>query len=216
MTTDANNNIVTRNWSQIGDVRIEGVYTGFFQDMSAGLTFGLKLPTGSHGYDLQGVVDRDSELGTGSTDLLFGGFYHGKIGKNSGFGWFAQAILDVPVLVQEDYRPGVELDSALGVAYNGMALGSVSIIPVAQVIASERGHDSGSWAAGGLNAQNPPPQAPNQTNSGYQRILLSPGVEVHLHPFRFYADLEIPVYQHFTGDQLAASWLVKCSMSVMF
>ena len=41
-------NIVTRNWSQLGDIRIEGIYTGFFADLSAGVTFGLKLPTGSY------------------------------------------------------------------------------------------------------------------------------------------------------------------------
>src|ERR1039457_1851701 len=60
-------NIVSRNWSQLGDIRIEGIYTGFFADQSAGVTFGVKLPTGSHTFDPD-IVDRDTQIGTGSTD----------------------------------------------------------------------------------------------------------------------------------------------------
>ena len=59
-----------------------------------------------------------------------------------------------------------------------------------------------------------PPPIP--TNSGYQRILLSPGIEFHMHPVRIYADVELPVYQNFTGNQLAASVLYKLNVSWMF
>ena len=47
-TRDDAGNIVSRNWSQLGDIRIEGIYTGFMADLSAGVTFGVKLPTGSY------------------------------------------------------------------------------------------------------------------------------------------------------------------------
>jgi len=33
--------IVTKNWNQLGDIRVQGIYTGFFADQSAGVTFGL-------------------------------------------------------------------------------------------------------------------------------------------------------------------------------
>ena len=52
--------------------------------------------------------------------------------------------------------------------------------------------------------------------SGYQRVMLSPGVEFPIHPVKIYADVEIPVYQHFTGNQLAAPVLFKVSVSYMF
>jgi hypothetical protein len=39
--------IVSLNFRGTGDIRIEGIYTGFSPDLSKGLTFGLKLPTGS-------------------------------------------------------------------------------------------------------------------------------------------------------------------------
>ena len=75
--------------------------------------------------------------------------------------------------------------------------------PLGQVIASARREDSGSAAA-------------NPVASGYQRVLLSPGVEFHLHPFMFYADVELPVYQNTNGDQLIGSFLVKGSISYRF
>jgi len=44
----------------------------------------------------------------------------------------------------------------------------------------------------------------------------SPGFECHIHPVIFYADAEFPVYQNFTGYQLAAPVLFKASLSFMF
>ena len=194
-------NIVTRNWSQLGDIRLEGIYTGFFADLSAGLTFGLKLPTGDYSFDPD-IVDRDTQIGTGSTDALLGGFYRGNLNRNQTWDYFAQAELDLPVLTQAGYRPGVELDAAAGVDYKGLTLGRVKIAPLAQVIFSERTGDTG-------------PNA-DPENSGYQRILLSPGVEFHIHPVKIYADAEFPVYQNFTGNQLAAPVMFKLSVSWMF
>ena len=42
--------------------------------------------------------------------------------------------LDVPVLIQAQYRPGIELDTAAGIDYKGFSLGGVRISPVAQII----------------------------------------------------------------------------------
>ena len=199
--TDENNNITSHNWSQLGDIRIEGIYTGFFADLSAGVTLGLKLPTGSYTEDPD-LVDRDTQIGTGSTDVLLGGFFRHNLSADQKWDGFAQLELDVPALTQAGYRPGVELDTAAGIDYKGFTLGRALIAPVAQVIFSERTHDSGSNAS------------PDDT--GYQRLMLSPGIEVHIHPVIIYADAEFPVFQHFTGDQLAAPVLFKLSVSFMF
>ena len=93
--------IESRNWSQFGDLRLEGIYTGFFADQSVGVTFGVKLPTGSYSRNAD-IVDRDTQIGTGSTDLLLGGFYRGNITQDEKWDWFAQGVLDVPVLTQAD------------------------------------------------------------------------------------------------------------------
>jgi hypothetical protein len=189
------------SWGSLGDIRVEGIYTGFMADLSAGVTFGVKLPTGNDNYN-PAIVDRDTQIGTGSTDILLGGFYRDNLTKNDWWDWFAQFQLDVPVLIQDEYRPGVELDAAAGIDYKKFSLGRVRISPVAQVIFSERTSDSGAAA--------------NSDNSGYQRILLSPGVEFHIHPVKLYADVELPVYQHVTGNQVVAPVLFKVSLSFMF
>lgn len=199
--TDENGNIASHHWSQLGDIRIEGIYTGFFADLSAGVTIGLKLPTGSYTEDPD-LVDRDTQIGTGSTDILLGGFYRGNLNRNQTWDWFAQGLLDVPALTQAGYRPGVELDAAAGVDYKGFSLGPARIAPLAQIIFSQRWHDSGSNAS--------------PDNTGYQRLMLSPGIEVHIQPVKIYADAELPVFQHFTGNQLAAPLMFKVSVSYSF
>ncbi|MDE3098692.1 MAG: hypothetical protein KGJ88_04405 [Verrucomicrobiota bacterium] len=199
--TDGSGNIATHDWGGLGDIRIEGIYTGFFPDMSAGVTFGLKLPTGSYTEDPD-LVDRDTQIGTGSTEVLLGGFYRGSLDSGRTWGWYAEGLLDVPTLTQAGYRPGTEFDTAAGIDYTGFSLGKAQISPGAQVLFSERTHDSGS------NAH------PDET--GYQRLMLSPAVEVRIHPLIVHADAEFPVLQHFTGDQLAAPVLFKVSVSYMF
>jgi hypothetical protein len=197
---DGSGQPVSRNWSGLGDMRLEGLYTGFSPDLSSGLTFGLKLPTGSYNR-FADVIDRDTQLGSGSTDLLLGGFHRARFG-DSHWSWFAQAELDVPMLKQGDYRPGLEADAAAGIYYDHLSVGRVKISPLAQIIGSWRGRDNGAAA--------------DAADSGYQRVLLSPGVEFHLHPFKFYADAEIPVYQNMTGNQLVAPVLLKVSLTYMF
>ena len=200
--TDAGK-IVTRDWSQFGDVRLEGLYTGFSPDLSAGVNLGVQLPTGNYKFD-PNIVDRDSQLGTGSTNLLIGGFYRHHISLPAKLFWFAQTELDLPVLTQESYRPGLELDSAVGMYYTGWNVGGgVKVVPVGQVLIGERTTDSG--------AQSAHPAA-----SGYQRILLSPGIEVDVHKLKFYADAEVPVYQNFVGNQIAGAVLIKATIGYAF
>ena len=133
---------------------------------------------------------------------MLGGFYRGNLDSNQKWDWFAQGLLDVPTLIQDQYRPGVELDTAAGIDYKGFSLGRVRISPVAQAIFSYRSSDSG--------------DAASPDNSGYERLMLSPGIEFHIHPVKIYADVEIPVFQNFTGNQVAAPVLFKVSMSYMF
>lgn len=198
------NPITSIHWSAWGDARLEGIYTGFSPDLSSGITFGLKLPTGDFTYNnAWGDVDRDSELGTGSTDVLLGGFHRGSLSQNLPWKWFAQGILDLPVLIQDQYRPGPEFDGVVGVDYEGWSIGQARISPIAQLIGSLRGVDSGAEAA-------------QPVASGYERLLASPGIEVDLHPLKFYADVELPFFQDFHGNQLAATSLYKMSVSFMF
>ena len=168
-----------------------------------GVSLGVKLPTGSYDHtDPAGDIDRDSQIGTGSTDLLLGAFHRGDFAGSLNWNWFAQAQLDLPVLKQGGYRPGLEADAALGVYYEGWALDELKIAPVGQIIGVVRGRDNGAAA--------------DPDNTGYQRVLLAPGIEFRLHPVKLYADVEIPVYQNMKGNQLVAPALFKVSLSYMF
>jgi hypothetical protein len=199
------------DWGSLGDIRLKGVYTGFSEDMSSGIDFGLRIPTGNFTHqNAYNDVDRDSQIGSGSTDILLGGFHRGNLIESWRLDWFAQAEADLPVLTQGEYRPGFEFDGAAGINYRGWALGRANISPIAQVLVSERTRDIGNDAAGGSNDGN------NGINSGYTRVLLSPGIEVHLHPFKIYADAEVPVFAHVNGNQLVAPVLFKVSLSYMF
>lgn len=196
------------NWSSLGDIRLEGFYTGFSEDMSSGVTFGLKLPTGNYTFDPD-IVDRDTQLGTGSTDLLMGGFYRTHLTRNMQWSFFSQVQADLPVLTRDQYVPGFEIDGSAGIYYSGWIFGRLSLTPIGQIIASERTRDCGNEASGGELNPGPP-------GSGYQRILLSPGLEFDIHPFSIYADVELPVYEHVRGDQLVAPALFKLIVSYHF
>jgi hypothetical protein len=198
------NDIVALNFRGLGDIRIEGIYTGFSPDLSSGLLFGLKLPTGSYTTnDAYQDIDRDSEIGSGSTDFLLGGYQRFNIDTDYGWSGFTQALLDVPVLSQVQYRPGTEFDAAIGAYYNGLRLGRLLISPIGQLKLSVRSRDTGANSA-------------DPVASGFVRVLAAPGLELDLHPVRVYTDVELPLYYHFTGDQLVARTLFRLNVSYMF
>ena len=195
-------NIEDIRWSELGDLRVKGIYDGFLDDHSLGVTFGFKLPTGSYTYeDTYGDVDRDTELGTGSTDVLLGVFFHQELW--SGWTVFAQAQLDAPVLSRDGYYPGVEFDAAMGVFWTWTIVENVRLSPLAQIIESARTSDGGKAAA-------------SPVSSGFERLLVSPGVELDLGPVMVYFDVEVPVYIHTTGDQVIAPVLFKGMISYRF
>jgi hypothetical protein len=172
--------VTTFRHNALGDTRLIARYTGFSSDLSTGLTLGLKLPTGDWTYP---NFDRDSSIGTGTTDLLLGAYHVGSLGTDPHLKWFAEALLDRPCNTREGYRPGNEIDAALGALYDGIQLGQVgTLATLLQLIGSDRLHDSGVQA--------------DPYNSGYHRLLLSPGVEASVGQWKIYGDAEFRVYHY--------------------
>ncbi len=198
-TTDHNTgNIVGSDHSAFGDVKLQGIYSGFEPDMSTGVTFGLKLPTGDYSH-----FDRDTAIGSGSTNLLLGGYHQGRITKDNRLSWFINGQLDSAFLTKSDYRPGDEADVALGTYYDAGPVGGMGrLSPLLQLLGSYRLRDSG------LNA--------DRDDSGYERLLISPGMEYDVRSFKFYADVEVPVYQRVNGNQLVAPLLYKFILGYSF
>lgn len=196
--------------SNFGDVRLWGMYTGALEDMSLGLLMGVKLNSGDHVYK---NFDRDTSIGTGSTDLLFGGYKLGNFPTHIGsmpltfrdkpFQWFAQAQYDYPIHTQGNYVPGKEFDAALGSYYNFGRVGRLKeLAPFLTLYGSFRSHDLG--------------EAANTPNSGYERLLLAPGGEIRIGILRIYTDVEFPVFQHYNGNQLTAPFALKTIFSYDF
>lgn len=199
-TTEDDGAIDDFNHGALGDIRLRGVYTGFSPDMSTGLTFGLRLPTGDWTYP---NFDRDTEIGTGSTDVLLGAFHRDNLTQDGVWTWFVQGSLDQPVLIQGGYRPGSEVDAAAGIYYEGWSLGSIArIAPLVQLIDGYRVRDRG--------------PAADPVNTGYERLYMSPGVEIDLNDVRLYGDIELPVYTQVNGNQLVAPVLFKMIVSYSF
>ena len=221
----------TFNSKSVGDIEVMGMYAGFFQDMSTGITFGLKLPTGT--YTAYGF-DRDTQIGSGSTDLLLGGFHRGMLTGDNAWQYFSQVRWQVPFLYSAAYdtdlgtyalyKPGYQVDGAVGALYNNWynVLGFDKITPLAQIIASHRVHDNG--------------PASDPLNTGFDRLMISPGVEftkvldeANNRVLKVYTDVEIPFYYRTnaadnggppsaggTFGQLIAPVLVKAVASYNF
>lgn len=170
--------------------------------MSTGIAYGLKLPTGNNRTNTA-IVDTDTQIGTGSTDVLLGGFYRRNLTNNSMWTGFTQAQLDMPVLIQNQYRLGWETDLAGVVVYNGWATGDVMVSPIAKAIVSVHGRDSGANAA-------------SPVASGCERLILSVGLEADVGSFSFYTDFGVPVLQNVNGNQLTAPYMVTAVVSFRF
>jgi len=192
-------------WSSVGDLRLWGMYTGLSEDMSTGLMWGAKLPTGWHGFS---HVDRDTQIGSGSTDLLLGAYHVGStpalapLGGRP-LGWYVQTHFDIPVFTQGDYRPGFEFDGALGTFYDFGTLGFLDeLAPFLTLKGTARTSDGGGAA--------------DPDNTGYGRMLIGPGIETRVGSVRLYADVTFPIYQHVNGDQIVSPVLVSAILSYSF
>lgn len=204
--------------SDFADLQITGVYTGFSRDLSTGLIFGLKLPTGN--FAAKGF-DRDTQLGSGSTDLILGVFHRGMITGDNAWQYFGQIKWAEPIATQSafdedagrslDYRPGSYIDGSFGIAYNNWYhVGPFDkIAPMLQIVGLHHQPDSGGAAM------------PDDT--GYDRLLIAPGVEFtkvlddpENKTLKVYGDVEIPVYQRANGNQLVSPALFRIVTAFTF
>jgi hypothetical protein len=201
------------NWHQnnsIGDIRIQGMYTGLSEDMSTGLLAGVKVPSGDWTYP---NFDRDTEIGSGSTDLLLGAYHIGSLPAKLGivpltfrerpFNYFVQVNYNLPLFGQDHYTPGREVDGAVGAYYDFGKVGFLTeLAPMFTFLASDRTRDTG------VNA--------DSADSGYTRFIAAPGGEIKIGIIRVYADIEVPIFQNMRGYQLTAAWATKLILSYSF
>ena len=199
-----NDDVHSFDTNSIGDIRIFGMWTGLQEDMSTGFLGGFKVPSGYWHYP---PYDRDTQIGTGSTDLLIGGYKMGNIPlisvEDRPFGYFAQGLYDIPFAYQDHYKPGREVDIGLGAYYNFGVVGPLTeLAPLLSFLGSDRARDRGTNA--------------NPAGTGYDRVQIAPGIETTLKNVRIYADVELPIFRNMNGYQLTAPFATKLIVSYNF
>lgn len=209
--------VYTGKDSAPGDLQITTTYKGLSDDLSTGITFGVKFPTGDStgptGPLGSAEFDRDSLPGTGSTDLIIGGYHGGPLNDEGSLSYFVQLRYQFAVLTRDAYRPGNDFNGAVGATYDFGETGPFAkVAPVLQFIGSYRMRDTGA------NADN--------LNSGYHRLLIAPGLEMRLNQIRIYGDIEKTLYQYSnsasslasegTSGQLVAGTLYKLQVAYDF
>jgi hypothetical protein len=178
-------------------------YQGFTETRSFGVQLGLKLPTGhiddtfNGGPQAGGPLDRGLQLGTGTTDVLLGVYAFGDLAEN--WGYFTQAMVQLPLAEKDGFRPGNGLNVNAGVRYTA----SLTVTPQIQVnLRAEKSET-------GVNA--------DPENSGATLAYLSPGAtfrlnsKLHLSVF-----VQVPIYQRVTGYQLEPRFLSSVGMHYVF
>ena len=152
--------------------------------MSTAIQFGLKLPSGPFA---ESLLDRDTQIGTGTTDLLLGGY---RMGQENLWGWYAQLLWQHALGTRDGYRPGDSFDLNAGIHYDGL-LADFRVVPMIQFAGSFRGIDSGAHA--------------DPDNTGYDRLYIAPGIQiVATNRLSIYGDVRIPLLTHVRGIQLVA------------
>lgn len=192
-------------FNELGDIRVLGKYRLKSEHQAgSGFMLGLKLPTGAINKTMTPpdpadpsipyALERSSQPGSGSIDMLLGAYYHSEI-AGSPWGWFASAQLQNAVQTRDDYRPGNTVNLDIGAHYPF----SPTVTALIQLNTQFKSRDSG------LNA-NPA--------SGGHSINLSPGVSYVIAPkTSLYGFIQTALYQYANDDpavagsgQLTAPW----------
>ena len=186
--------------SNLGDVKVIGRYLGFTPQHNFGVTFGLKLPTGSHSQTgtftdpttLGEVSDIDPGLqpGTGSTDIIAGVTYFDSLSRD--WDYFTQAIYQAAVAHRSGYKPGNGLNVNFGLRF----MRYMSAIPQLQLnirnVQTDSGELADTYATGGTLAY------------------LSPGLIVKVNDnASIHGVVQLPVYQDVTGIQLVPHYIAS-------
>ncbi|MEJ8835390.1 transporter [Ramlibacter sp. AN1133] len=194
---------VEERWDfrEIGDLRLTGRYQQPLGSgtSTAGVIFGVKLPTGRTGVanDDGDVAERSLQPGTGTTDVILGAFFHHQLSATGS--WFAQAQLQHPLNRHDEFAPGAQLTLDLGYARRF----GEKFAGLLQLNAVVKRRDRGAQA--------------EPEDSGSRSLFLSPGVSYELNErMRVYAFYQHPLHQSVNGVQLTARRAVAVGLATRF
>jgi hypothetical protein len=204
----------TSSDSGIGDVRLIGRYSGFSSDRTSGLIAGIKLPTGNTSATFSGgaaagqPLDPSLQIGTGSTDVILGGYTSGLIGR---YGWFIQGTVQRAVSAPETiagvtFRPGQAILLNSGIRYAGFG---AKVVPMLQLDIVHRQPDEGTSVPNDVLTGVPV--------SGGTLVYLAPGAVVRLGGgASVYGFIQLPVYQNVNSLQLTPRYIFTLGVRQAF
>lgn len=190
------------NFTRIGDLRVVGRYQfmGDGTSPSAGINFGLKLPTGSRKVENGDGerAERSLQPGTGTTDAIVGAWYRLPLDEGDS-ALFAQALAQVAMGESDGFCPGNQYSLDVG-WQRQLAPRWAAFV---QANFQWRGRDRGSEA--------------EPEDSGSRKLFLGPGLGYAIaRDFQVYAFVQLPVHQHVNGVQLTADWAALLGLSKSF
>ena len=206
-----------------GDMKFIGTYQGLLPTHNLGIQVGVKIPTGAYGGpNAAGTgtvgnnpvtfgpggnsgsqyLDTSLQAGTGSTDIILGGFYFQPVSQN--FDGFVTAQYQFSVAQElnqpgEDYRPGNSENLSFGVRYEA----NPKFVPQLQINITNRANDTGTLA-----------DVPDTAGSV---AYLSPGITAVIFTNTVvYSFVQIPFYENLSGYQLFPRYTVSVGISQPF
>jgi len=197
--------IETWNYTEVGDVRVVGRRQWHSENLDKqtldtyGINFGLKLPTGATDVrnSAASLAERTLQPGTGTTDLILGGYYSRALGF--GKSWFVDALVQTPFSSHDNFKPGTRVSFDLGYRHEVTEKLGVML----QLNLLHKSRDSGSDA--------------EPEDSGGRFVFVSPGVSyVVAKNAQIYGFLQLPLYQYVNGVQLTADWAAVVGVSTRF
>ncbi|HJW82500.1 MAG TPA: transporter [Acidiferrobacterales bacterium] len=182
----------------LGDLRLSGRYqTALGNHATAGVQFGLKLPTGKFDEtnDLGLLAERSLQPGSGTTDALLGAYSYHRL-EGAATTLFVQGLWQRPLAERDDYQPGQQVALDVGLRY---AL-TRDLNAQLQLNLLWKDRDQG------LNAE--------PDDSGGRSMFLSPGASYAMTThMRLYGFVQLPLYQYVNGTQLTADWSAVAGIS---
>jgi len=189
----------TWNLGGLGDIRVLGRWQDDLDPKSRSFTgakFGFKLPTGStsekNGLGLE--AERTLQPGTGSLDVILGGYFNQAVGN--GNGWFASVMVQQPLLLRDNYQPGNALYVDLGY----------------------RKKIDNRWSAflqGNFLLQGQDQGANAEPQTGGTYFSLTPGLQYNFSKdVQMYCFVSVPVYQAVNDVQLTKGYAVTAGFNI--
>lgn len=193
--------------SGMGDAKFVVSYQGWLPTHNLGLQVGVKLPSGSYGSavtfnDGPGAgspLDASLQAGTGSTDLIVGGYYYRAVSQD--FDAFVNTQFQAAVLHEQrqpgnDFRPGNSVTLSAGLRYEAHP----AWVPQLQFNLYHKSADQGALA--------------DRPDTAGTVLYASPGITLRLlRNLHVYGFVQVPVASNLDGYQLFPHWTVSAGVS---